>query len=545
MDVKLPDGTIVRNVPEGTTKAQLMAKLGKSKPTGSFGHGLSNAATLGFLDELGAVADTLGIGMSGEERPNIWKGDSFGSAWRQNQRRNEQVLRQKRAENPGEYMAGEIAGALVLPTSKLSAAKGWKGIAGSAAEGAAYGGAYGAGSAEGDLTQRARGALTGVAYGAGGGAGGRIVGNKIGQIVGGKQVSPAVRKLADEGIVMTPGQRGGRIAKGYEEGLLGSIPFVKAIPQAAKARGVEQLNVAAYNRALAPIGQKLPMNTKPGAEAVAALGDTIYGAYDAATAPLNLALDAAIDTAATRLKSNATASVGPQAAQLQAIIDDTLMPLRTAGSISGDSVRGMLGDLRGKASKFVGSSSANERNLGEELWKLHDAVEAGLLRQNPADALKAFKDARSSVNLYKRVENAAAAAQRTRGESIFTPTQLQQAVTRKGYGTTAKKVSRNEAAMQDLSSAAKKVLPDTLPNSGSPERAAMLALLGGPGSVGAFIDPTMGVATGLPVAAYAPGIDRLLQYLALNRPDMFVRGGNALGPALGTAGAIAAADQGR
>lgn len=32
MDVKLPDGTIVRNVPEGTTKAQLMAKLGRAQP---------------------------------------------------------------------------------------------------------------------------------------------------------------------------------------------------------------------------------------------------------------------------------------------------------------------------------------------------------------------------------------------------------------------------------------------------------------------------------------------------------------------------------
>lgn len=30
MDVRLPDGTIIRNVPEGTTKAQIMAKLGRS-----------------------------------------------------------------------------------------------------------------------------------------------------------------------------------------------------------------------------------------------------------------------------------------------------------------------------------------------------------------------------------------------------------------------------------------------------------------------------------------------------------------------------------
>lgn len=537
-DVKMPDGTIIRNVPEGTTKAQLMARLGKAKPTGSFGHGLSSAATLGFLDEIGAVADTLGIGMSGEERPNIWKGNSFGDAWKQNQRRNEQILRQKRAENPGEYMAGEIAGAVLLPTSKLSAAKGLKGVAGSAAEGAAYGAAYGAGTAEGGLRERATGAAKGAGYGLAGGAGGRLVGNAAGRVLRGKKVSPEVQKLADEGIVMTPGQRGGRIAKGYEEGLLGSIPFVKAIPQAAKARGIEQLNVAAYNRALAPIGQKLPMNTKPGHEAVAALGDTVFTAYDDAASRLNLALDNNIAATVGRIKQNAPASVGASSGQLNSIIDNALAPLRQ-GAASGTRVRDILQDLRGEASSFRTSPVANERRIGDELWKLHDEMEAALVRQNPADALKDFKAARASVNLYKRVEAAAAKAK----GGIFSPQQLRTAVTKRGYGTTQGKVARGQAPMQDLADAASQVLPATIPNSGTPER---LLAVGGAGGLGALVDPTMGVATGLPLAAYAPGIDRLLQYLALNRPDMFVRGGNALaGPTLGTAGAITAAGQGR
>lgn len=541
MDVKLPDGTIVRNVPEGTTKAQLMARLGKSKPTGSFGHGLSNAVTIGFLDELGAVADTLGIGMSGEERPNIWKGDNPLTAWRQNQRRNEQILRQKRAENPGEYMAGEVLGAVLLPTSKLSALKGAKGVAGSAAEGAAYGAAYGAGSAEGGLRERAKGAVRGAGYGAGGGAAGRLVGGAAGRVLKGKKVAPEVQRLADEGIVMTPGQRGGRIAKGYEEGLLGSIPFVKAIPQAAKARGIEQLNVAAYNRALAPIGQKLPMNTKPGHEAVAALGDTVFAAYDDAASRLSLALDNDIASTVGRIKQGAPASVGQSAGQLSSIIDNTLAPLRE-GAASGSRVRDILQDLRGEASSFRTSSAANERRVGDQLWKLHDELEAALVRQNGKDILEPFKKARASVNLYKRVEAAAAKAK----GGIFSPQQLRTAVTKRGYGTTQGKVARGEAAMQDLSDAASQVLPSTIPNSGTPERAASLAALGGPGSIGAFVDPTMGVASGLGLIGYAPGIDRLLQYLALNRPDLFIRGGNALSnPALGTAGALTAAGQGQ
>ena len=33
MDVKLPDGTIIKDVPDGTTKAELTAKLKRLQPT--------------------------------------------------------------------------------------------------------------------------------------------------------------------------------------------------------------------------------------------------------------------------------------------------------------------------------------------------------------------------------------------------------------------------------------------------------------------------------------------------------------------------------
>src|SRR3546814_15443652 len=31
-DVRMPDGTVIRNVPEGTTRAQLMARMSKAQP---------------------------------------------------------------------------------------------------------------------------------------------------------------------------------------------------------------------------------------------------------------------------------------------------------------------------------------------------------------------------------------------------------------------------------------------------------------------------------------------------------------------------------
>jgi hypothetical protein len=200
--------------------------------------------------------------------------------------------------------------------------------------------------------------------------------------------------------------------------------------------------------------------------------------------------------------------------------------------------------LRGAASEFARSGTASERNVGKELWKLHDELEAALMRQNTGDVLTPFKKAREAVNLFKRVEAAAAKSK----DGVFGPQQLRTAVTKRGYGTTTGRVARGQAPMQDLSDAASQVLPGQMPNSGTPERGLALTLgLGGPPALG-MIDPVFGGAAALGTIGYAPGIDRLLQNLSLNRPDALVRGGNLIYqglPAFGTAGAMTALQQGQ
>src|SRR4249919_489238 len=287
-DVRMPDGTIIRNVPEGTTRSQLMARYGKHQQApktngGSFGHGLADSLTLGFLDEAGSALDSLvpdvvQRAVSGEKRPNIWSGSGFRDAYSENLNRNRDIMKAKQAENPGEFLAGQIGGALVpfgagkgkvvqaLTNAGAKAGKVGK-IAVQAAPDVARGAIYGAGSADGN---RAQGALQGAGAGLAGHGIGRSLGAGASRVLKGKQVSPAVRELADAGVVMTPGQRAGpgSVRKGLEEGLLGSIPLVKNIPNAAKRRGVEQLNVAAINKALEPIGFKVPTNVKPGRELI-------------------------------------------------------------------------------------------------------------------------------------------------------------------------------------------------------------------------------------------------------------------------------------
>lgn len=583
--VRTPGGIVTVNHPEGATEQQILAfarrqhKPSTPKPAqestlasralnalginSPFARGLGDSRAFGFADEAGAVLDTLGIGGSGEERPNIWKGDNPIDAWRYNQRRNAAQMAESQQEAPGEFMSGQITGAVLpgpsskvvgatragrrvqqagraiaaAPKSRVGQAAARAAVA--AAPDVARGAVYGVGSAEGDIGERVSAAPTGAAQGLAGHAVGKTAGATVARAFRGANVPPNVRKLAGEGVVMTPGRRGGPIARVYEEGVLGSIPFVKSIPAAANRRSIEQLNVAFYNRVLKPIGRSVPRDTRPGKEAIEGLANTVYDNYDNATSALRLGMDNGLNGAVNSLKMKASGNLGPLAKDFANTVDAIVGPLHR-GSFSGGRVRTLLSDLRGKASRFAQSQDAYQQNMGDELWRLHDLIESAMLRQNKGGAVDAFKKARESVRLLKRVESAAATA----ADGVANPTQLRAAVTRRGYGVTTAKVAQGKAPMQDLADAAKQVLPATIPNSGTPERAIGTALLAsGPGSVAGAVDPTMGVLAGSHLFGYVPGVDRWLQNFALNRPAPMTAIGNIIdqaSPALGTAGTMTA-----
>lgn len=525
----------------------------------AFNYGLGDSVSFGLMDEAGAVLDSLGIGGSGEKRPNVWNGSSFGDAYTANQRRNAEILKQASSDNPGTYLTGQIAGAL-LPIPGAAALKGSRAgqavarVAGTnkatravaaIAPDVLRGAAYGAGSA--DSGNRLSGASQGAVLGAAGNLAGRAVGKTVSRVAKGKTVSPAVRKLADAGVVMTPGQRAGvgSVRNKYEQTILGNIPFVNAVPAAAKRRGVEQLNIAAINEATAPIGYSLPMTTAPGRDTIGKVQDAVYDAYGNAASALSLQSDNALQQGLAGLVQNAPAKVGQaNADQFTALAGQHMAPLAN-GPISGRNVTDMLADLRREASSFAGSPVANERRLGDQLWAMHDEIDSALARQNTSGASEAFSNARDAVANLKRIETAAAAST----DGVFSPTQLASAVKRRGYGTTTAKLARGDARLQELADAAKSVLPDTIPNSGTPERLFAGSLLGG-GTTGlaAMMDPTLGAMVGGSLLGYTRGADRFLQNLALNRPDTLVRLGNGIdraAPALGTAGAVTALQFGR
>lgn len=186
MDVRLEDGTIVKNVPPGTTKSQLMARLNKggtgmtpaesraaleetvkrSRGTGivdTFIRGAAQGATFNLADEFSAGMDAL-------TQPIIGRGSdapTIGARYDANLVAERNLMRANAAEHPVADIAGNVAGVIAGPGQVMRAPKG---VIGAIKQGAATGAIYGFGQGEGGALERGKSAIVGAGIGTGTGA---------------------------------------------------------------------------------------------------------------------------------------------------------------------------------------------------------------------------------------------------------------------------------------------------------------------------------------------------------------------------------------
>lgn len=155
--------------------------------------GFGEGALAGFLDEAGAVVDTLG---GTEGRENVFNSDKrWADLWYDNQRKNSAILQNDDENYFKSQLAGNIAGGLVLPFGARA-----KTVGELAAVGGAYGAAEGFGGTDGSFTERAKGAAIGAPVGAAAGAvlGKGIQGaGKLYQKVMGKNGEELAEEVAD------------------------------------------------------------------------------------------------------------------------------------------------------------------------------------------------------------------------------------------------------------------------------------------------------------------------------------------------------------
>jgi hypothetical protein len=387
-------------------------------------------------------------------------------------------------------------------------------------------------AADGDFWgAKAKQVGTGAAFG----AAAAPVAAGIARIVSPKS-SANVQTLMKEGVTPTPGQVLGGAWKSTEEKLT-SLPLVGDSIKAGQRRALRQMNEAAYNRVLRPLGEKLPAGTAVGRDAVQVTDDMLSAAYrkvlDRVGAP---AVDDQLLGELSSLRGLLANQPKEIAGRLDDIVTNEILSRTQYGRLTGDAVKKAESNLGQLAAGLRRSDDYDKRVLGEAVQEARNALRTWLDRAAPPGVSGELKRVNEAWSNFLRVQRAAAAT--GADEGVFTGAQLQGAVKALDPRRNKAGFSRGTAVMQDLSEPAKSVLSQTVPDSGTPGRLLTNIMAGGGLAAGAAINPTAVAAGAIPAAMYAPGVQRFVAQMLAGRQGQGFKatadGIRALTPAMGT-----------
>lgn len=408
------------------------------------------------------------------------------------------------AVNPNASLAGNIFGG-ITGAAGAELALGAR-LAGTAAArfapriaDASYGGLYGFNEA--DAGQGAEGALTGAALGAAGGFLGDRAMRATGSALRGVS-DPAVQYLRERGVPLTFGQAVGNsgtlgaMAKKLEDAAT-SLPGVGNTIDARRTEGLE-----AFNRALFDVGSETTGSqvTDYGAAGVQQMRRAVQQAYRDALDPVtidasdpDLVQDLGGAILAAQRIPNVNNAQDATLAAMQSRIDGAVDP--ATDTISGrgfqEAYRGLARTRRERANTDYGHET------GQVMRQSQDALAAALERQNPG-AFQGFVNANAAN---RRANILAQSLNPNAPDELITPAQINRA----DFNNASKLTGKIDAAagnrpFYEIANAGQSVLPSSVPNSGTADRAwTGLALGGALGGGGGYLagDTGAGTATGL------------------------------------------------
>ena len=532
MDVKLPNGVVLRNVPEGTPKEAIAQKAISSglateqdfaMGDGGFLGSKMGGLMRGALDPIDAAAQMLPRGLEfatslggAYENP---VSEFFGKeAKSEDERINQNIAEYESARQAAGregFDAMRLAGNVVSPAnlavaSKIPAAMTLPGkLAGAAGAGAAYGALQ---PVTGDdfAGEKAGQVMTGAALG----PAAQLAGSAAGRVINPKNIKDAaVRKLLGENVRLTPGQALGGGLQRAEDKLV-SVPFVGDRIAAAQGRALEDLNRAAYQRVLEPLGKsaaKFPV----GREGIKQVKETIDDAYGAILPKLSFKAD---DTFKGELKSlldlAKTGLPKERYKQFKGIVEREMKRRMTdAGLMSGRSFKDMETALGRHVRQYSrGMADPDQQAMASALREAQAVARRTLERSNP-DYAPVLKDINRAYSNYAVVRKAGGAAGAQEG---FTAAQLSSASKSAGDFSVGKgRTATGEALMQDLADAGQRIRPKVA-NSGTADR---LFMAGGTGAL-AYAEPNVLLGVGAAALPYTQPGTALMRALLARRPAL-------------------------
>lgn len=486
------------------------AAFGVSTPNPSDSFSTQVARSTGVFDELGYGADYAMQGVGNAVRRLQGRQVEVPAAVA-GQARMDYEREQQAAYARAKPVQNALAtGTGIMLTGKPSGA-GFRNPLAVGATAAAQNLPFALGRQEGSLPERIPGAVRETALTFGVGSALAAGGNALARGAAAARAKPAsaARRLASEGVQLTPGQMMGGAAQRIEDGLT-SVPILGDSIRSARVRGLESFDQAALGRALAPIGGG--QAGAVGREGVKDVTTAISGAYQRALTGVQVVPDQQLAGDVSNILSDPAlpAAVRQDVAD---IVRNTVA--RIGNGIDGEGWKAIDSEL-GAAIRAADTASMNDpikRYLRDALTRVREANFGALERVAPQSAAGVRAADEATANLV-RIRKASQMTGTARNDGLFTPAQLNSAV--QATDTTAgnRAYAQGEALMQDLTDPAMQVLPSTVPDSGTPFRSLLQVAGVGGGATMAGANPLLigGAVGGLTASAgvYSQPVQKLI-----------------------------------
>ena len=328
--------------------------------------------------------------------------------------------------------------------------------------------------------------------------------------------------LRREGVTPTIGQAlGGRLGAAEEK--LQSLPIVGDAIASARGRANEQFQEAAFNRALAPVGQKLPAGLS-GRDAIVHTENVLRQSYDDVLNRIGaIPRDEQFATKVDDLKKLVNKDVLSKDAKraFQMVLNDVESAFDN-GILTSEGFKRVESQLGADARKLGGSQNIYEGRLAPAVRQLQEELR-GLLQRHAGGAADDLRATNTAWANFKRVQTAAARVGAEGGD--FSPAQFQSAVRALDKSKDKGAFARGSALGQDLGDAGRSVLTGKVADSGTAGRALL-----GVGALGSSYLLNPAVAAGLlgGAGAYLSPAQRALVAAVASRPQAAQGAANAL-----------------
>jgi hypothetical protein len=344
-------------------------------------------------------------------------------------------------------------------------------------------------------------------------------------------VSKAEQTMRDLGITPTTGQILGGQFKSMEE-FAQNLPLIGSSIENARQRVLFDFNKSVVNNALKKVNDKLPSDVV-GRDAIAYASEQVSNQYDDVLSKMSFDLDFATTSNILASLSKSTNLSQNQREEVAKTLNDIVLGKFAGQKIDGKEFKGIESDLRKKASNYLNSTTASEREIGQALSDVLGVMKKELYFQNPKQTpkLRRIDSAYSDLSVIN-----IAAANSGAQSGVFTPKQFSTAVRQADATRRKSAFAKGKAKSQEISDAAVDVLGDQ--SRSTLEGRVAASTLGG---LGMLSQPQIGI----PLAAAVPTMysesgQAVLDALLRSRPELVKQAGGMLSRVSPQAGSVLA-----